>query len=197
MSKSKSTMRVVLLVATMSWVGFSFADDIRPDDRRYIYSYTCKDIMKLPLDSRLVAFSFLHGYILGTEKTKTFSLKRLDSSLEVFSKDCLAQPRKTAANVMDKSVAVAKAEPFPEFEDYVVYEDYRDFNTYKCMDVMKLWGRKKKMALSILHGYFLGKRQIENFSLNRLNNSFKKFTQYCLDHPKDIAVNVMAGVSIN
>lgn len=195
MSKSYSTIRCVLLVVAIGLSGLSFAGNGGYKDKRSLNAYSCKDVMRLYGEERLIAFSFLHGYHLGNKDIRTFSLERLANAFEDFSGYCLDQPKSRAINVMSKSVAVSITLPFPDFEDHEVYNDSRNINTYACKDLMRLSGNDHLSALSNLHGYFLGKLDTSTFSLEKLVNAFEGFSEYCLDTPKRKAVDVMAGFS--
>jgi hypothetical protein len=68
----------------------------------------------------------------------------------------------------------------------------RDLNDYQCKDVMRMTGEHRSIAVALLHGYFMGKKGTKVFDSQKLGESTDKFTEFCLDNPKEIAADVMA-----
>jgi len=63
-----------------------------------------------------------------------------------------------------------------------------DLNDYLCRDIMRLSGEDREVALAILHGYRLGKKDTTQFETQALAEITDRFIDYCLDHPRENAL---------
>lgn len=64
----------------------------------------------------------------------------------------------------------------------------QDLSTFSCKYVMRLSGEDREIALALAHGYVLGKKGTTKYSVEALAQITDKFVDYCLDHPKDMAL---------
>ena len=64
----------------------------------------------------------------------------------------------------------------------------KDISSYLCKDVMRESGEERVIALAILHGYRLGKKNTTRYDSEALGQISDKFTEYCLDHPNEKAL---------
>ena len=64
----------------------------------------------------------------------------------------------------------------------------RDLNDYQCKDVMILSGEDREIAMALLHGYRLGKKNTTQYVTEVLAKATDSFMDYCLDHPMDNAL---------
>ena len=71
----------------------------------------------------------------------------------------------------------------------------KDLNDYSCKDVMVFTIDNREIAIALLHGYFLGKQGTTTFNTEKLAKRTDQFIDYCLDNPKEKALNAMAHVS--
>ncbi|HSM39790.1 MAG TPA: HdeA/HdeB family chaperone [Afifellaceae bacterium] len=67
-----------------------------------------------------------------------------------------------------------------------------DLAAYLCKDVMRLTGEDRNIAIGALHGYFLGKKGATIFVPATLSKATDEFTEYCLDHPSEKALQAFA-----
>jgi hypothetical protein len=63
-----------------------------------------------------------------------------------------------------------------------------DLNNYLCRDIMRLSGEDREVALALAHGYRLGKKGTTQFEIQALAEITDKFIDYCLDHPRENAL---------
>jgi hypothetical protein len=63
-----------------------------------------------------------------------------------------------------------------------------DLNDYLCRDLMRLSGEDREIALALVHGYRLGKKGTTQFETQALAEITDKFIDYCLDHPRENAL---------
>ena len=56
-------------------------------------------------------------------------------------------------------------------------------NQLLCKDIVRFTGQDRVIALSILHGYYLGKKGATEFVDGTLAQTADDFIEYCLDHP--------------
>lgn len=64
----------------------------------------------------------------------------------------------------------------------------KDLSNYLCKDVMILSGEDREIALALVHGYRLGKKNTTRYVPEELAIATDNFMDYCLDHPKDNAL---------
>jgi hypothetical protein len=67
----------------------------------------------------------------------------------------------------------------------------KDLSHFSCKDVMNLDGNDRVIAVTFLHGYYLGKKGTTIFDRAKLSDASYKFVDYCLDHPKEKALSAM------
>jgi hypothetical protein len=65
---------------------------------------------------------------------------------------------------------------------------------YRCKDVMKLDENTRVLAVTFLHGYNLGKKGTTKFNRAKLSDASYKFIDYCMDHPKEIALSAIGRI---
>ena len=68
----------------------------------------------------------------------------------------------------------------------------RAIEQYLCKDVMRDSGTNRDVAIAFLHGFLLGKSGSSKFKLDDLHKQTDDFTEFCLSHPNDKAVDAMA-----
>lgn len=66
-----------------------------------------------------------------------------------------------------------------------------NLGSFFCKDVMRLSGDERDMALSFMHGYYLGKKGVTEYVAGTLGKASDDFMEYCLDHPNDKALESM------
>ena len=64
----------------------------------------------------------------------------------------------------------------------------RDLNDYTCKDIMILSGTDRDIALAVAHGYRLGEKKTTKYAPDQLGEATDKFMDYCLDNPKENAL---------
>ncbi|WP_136808268.1 HdeA/HdeB family chaperone [Desulfosediminicola flagellatus] len=67
----------------------------------------------------------------------------------------------------------------------VTTSDLKDFT---CKDAMRLSGSDRDIALALLHGYMLGKKNQTVYVVENLAEITDNFIDYCLDHPAENAL---------
>ena len=67
-----------------------------------------------------------------------------------------------------------------------------DLNSFLCKDVMRMSGDERIISLSLLNGYFLGKKATTRFVPGSMGKASDDFTEYCLDHPEAKALDAFA-----
>jgi hypothetical protein len=71
----------------------------------------------------------------------------------------------------------------------------KDLKTYTCKDAMRLSGEERVIALALLHGYNLGKKNTTQFNTEAMARVTDSFIDYCLDHPAEKALESFEKVS--
>ena len=61
-------------------------------------------------------------------------------------------------------------------------------NDVLCKDVMRQTGEDRVIALAMVHGYRLGKKNTTQCNPQELVEISDKFVEYCLDHPSEKAL---------
>ena len=64
----------------------------------------------------------------------------------------------------------------------------KDLKSYVCKDVMRMAGEDREIALALLHGYMLGKKNKTQFITEELAETTDNFIEHCLDHPTENAL---------
>mgnify|MGYP003571910409 CR=1 FL=1 len=64
----------------------------------------------------------------------------------------------------------------------------KDMSNSLCKDVTRASGENRVIALALLHGYRLGKKNTTQYDAETLGAISDKFVEYCLDHPSDKAL---------
>ena len=82
-----------------------------------------------------------------------------------------------AALFLGGSTALAEEQP-----------QMKDMTNSLCKDVMRYSGEDRVIALAILHGYRLGKKNTTQYDPQALGQLSDKFMEYCLDHPSEKAL---------
>lgn len=71
----------------------------------------------------------------------------------------------------------------------------KDLNSYLCKDVLRTTGEDRIIALALLHGYQLGKKNTTLFKTELLSKASDDFIEYCLDHPNEKALPAFQKIS--
>ena len=64
----------------------------------------------------------------------------------------------------------------------------KNLNNYLCKDVMRMSGDDRDIAIALLHGYRLGKKNTTEFQTEVLAVATDNFIEYCLDNPQEKAL---------
>jgi len=64
----------------------------------------------------------------------------------------------------------------------------KDLSTFQCKDVMRLSGNERENALSLVHGYRLGKMNTTQYEIEALSDLTDRFIDYCLENPNEKAL---------
>lgn len=67
-----------------------------------------------------------------------------------------------------------------------------DLNELLCKDIMRMSGEDRSIALAALHGFALGKKGQTEFVVSDLTRISDEYTEYCLDHPQEKALEAFA-----
>ena len=59
-----------------------------------------------------------------------------------------------------------------------------DWSAFLCKDIMRMSGDERIISLSLLNGYFLGKRGGTSVPAGAMGKASDDFTEYCLDNPQ-------------
>jgi hypothetical protein len=70
----------------------------------------------------------------------------------------------------------------------------RAVEQYLCKDVMRDSGANRDVAIAFLHGFLLGKSGNSKFNLDAVRKQSDDFVEFCLSHPDEKAVDVMAKI---
>ena len=71
----------------------------------------------------------------------------------------------------------------------------QDLNDYLCRDVMILSGNDRDNALALLHGFRMGEKKTTQFVVDALAEDTDMYLDYCLDHPKDNALEAFRQIT--
>jgi len=64
----------------------------------------------------------------------------------------------------------------------------QNLGTFTCKEVMRLSGEDREIAIALAHGYVLGKKGTTEYEVETLAEITDQFTDYCLDHPAENAL---------
>jgi len=67
-----------------------------------IYSYSCKDVMRMTGGDREISISYLHGYWMGKNGKTKFDKKKVEEMTNQFYDQCLDNPTHKAVETMGK-----------------------------------------------------------------------------------------------
>ena len=67
-----------------------------------------------------------------------------------------------------------------------------ELSSFLCKDIMRLHTEERSIAIGVLHGYFLGKKNATSYVSSVLGKTSDDFTEYCLDHPAEKAIDAFA-----
>jgi hypothetical protein len=67
-------------------------------------------------------------------------------------------------------------------------EQVIDINSYLCKDIMRMSSDERSVALGVMHGYVLGKKDTTSFDDVKASKLSTDFIEYCLDNPRDPAL---------
>jgi len=67
----------------------------------------------------------------------------------------------------------------------------KDLKSYSCKDIMRLSCGERDLAIGVMHAFLLGKKGTTQFDVQKIAESTDKFIEYCLDNPKDNALESM------
>lgn len=60
--------------------------------------------------------------------------------------------------------------------------------SFLCKDIVRMSGDDRIIALSLLNGYYLGKKGATEYVPSALGMASDNFIEYCLDHPGEQAL---------
>ena len=66
----------------------------------------------------------------------------------------------------------------------------RDLKDKKCKDIMILSGEDREIAITLAHGYRLGKKSTNHYVPEVPGEATDNFMDYCVDHPGENALEV-------
>ena len=58
-----------------------------------------------------------------------------------------------------------------------------DLNNYLCKDLMRFSGTTRDIAIGVLHGFYLGKKNTTTYDIESLSQKTDEIIEYCLDNP--------------
>lgn len=67
-----------------------------------------------------------------------------------------------------------------------------ELSSFLCKDIMRLHTEERSIAIGMMHGYFLGKKNATSYVSSVLGKVSDDFTEYCLDHPSEKAIDAFA-----
>ena len=78
----------------------------------------------------------------------------------------------------------------------VLAQDSKDraVEQYLCKDIMRDSGANRDVAIAFLHGFLLGKSGGSKFNLDAVHKQTDDFTEFCLSHPDDKAIDAMSKI---
>jgi len=91
----------------------------------------------------------------------------------------------TATTLGSAAAQDAKQKAAPAAADRVVEQ-------YTCKEIMRESGPNREVAIAFLHGFLLGKSGSSKFNVDLLYAQGRRFVDYCLDNPREKAVDALA-----
>ena len=70
-----------------------------------------------------------------------------------------------------------------------------DLERYLCKDVMRMTGDDRVIAISVLHGYTLGKKGATTYVPAELSKVSDSFIEHCLNNPNDKALQAFTKLA--
>ena len=70
-----------------------------------------------------------------------------------------------------------------------------DLETYLCKDVMRTSGDDRLIALGLLHGYILGKKNTVKWVSADLGKVTDSFVEHCLSNPNENALQAFTKLA--
>ena len=58
-----------------------------------------------------------------------------------------------------------------------------DLNNYLCKDLIRFSGTTRDIAIGVLHGFYLGKKNTMTYDIESLSKKTDEVFEYCLDNP--------------
>lgn len=124
--------------------------------------------------------------------TTRFTLAIATSSL-LLAFNAHATPPKAPAPVVNEiaspQVSSVVSSPADNFKDV------GNINALLCKDIMGMVDEDKTIALSLMHGYVMGKKGVTQYVSGSLGKASNEFIEYCLDHPYDKALDTFAKIA--
>jgi HdeA/HdeB family len=70
-----------------------------------------------------------------------------------------------------------------------------DLDRYLCKDVMRMTGDDRLIAISVLHGYTLGKKGATKYVPAELSKISDSFVEHCLSNPNEKALQAFTKLA--
>jgi hypothetical protein len=99
-SKLKTITLFMVIFMVIPAISFSNEDQTKPKSPINVIQYSCKDIMKLDENTRVLAVTFLHGYNLGKKGTTKFNRAKLSDASYKFVDYCMDHPKEKALSAI-------------------------------------------------------------------------------------------------
>lgn len=103
-NKLKTITLFMVIFLVIPAISFPNEDQTKPMNPKNLIQYSCKDIMKLDENTRVLAVTFLHGYNLGKKGTTIFDRAKLSDASYKFVDYCLDHPKEKALSAMGRFV---------------------------------------------------------------------------------------------
>ena len=103
-SKLKTIILFMVIFLVYPAISFPNEDQTKPMNPKNLIQYSCKDIMKLDENTRVLAVTFLHGYNLGKKGTTNFNRAKLSDASYKFIDYCMVHPKERALSAIGRIV---------------------------------------------------------------------------------------------
>ncbi len=103
-SKLKTITLFMVIILVIPAISFTNEDQTKPMSPKNVIQYSCKDIMKLDENTRVLAVTFLHGYNLGEKGTTNFNRAKLSDASYKFIDYCKDHPKERALSEIGRIV---------------------------------------------------------------------------------------------
>ena len=103
-SKLKTITLFMVIFLVIPAISFTNEDQTKPMSPKNVIQYSCKDIMKLDENTRVLAVTFLHGYNLGKKGMTKFNRAKLSDASYKFIDYCKDHPKERALSVIGRIV---------------------------------------------------------------------------------------------